>query len=115
MRTTTAVTTSPFLTEPCGAACLTVRDDHVADAGVAPARAAAHADAEDLARAGVVGDLQACLVLDHYCARSTTSTRRQRLVRDSGRRLDARARCRPVRVVRSSCACSVVELRTTFP
>src|SRR5215218_9993469 len=60
------------------------RGDDVADAGVAPARAALHADAEDLARAGVVGDLQAGLVLDHR-ARSRTSTRRHRFVRDMGR------------------------------
>ena len=59
--------------------------DDVADARVAPARAALHADAQDLARARVVGDLQAGLVLDHLFARSRTSTRRQRLVRDIGR------------------------------
>src|SRR3954467_15485800 len=35
------------------------RRDDVADAGVAPARAALDADAQDLARAGVVGDLEA--------------------------------------------------------
>src|SRR4051794_36096940 len=58
--------------------------DHIADAGVAAARAAHHADAEDLARAGVVGHLEACLVLDHL-ARSRTSTSRQRLLRDIGR------------------------------
>src|SRR5436305_1397961 len=59
------------------------RDDRVADTRVAPARPAADADAEDLARARVVGHAQACLVLDHR-ARSSTSTRRQRFVRDSG-------------------------------
>src|SRR5215217_3264287 len=49
------------------------RGDDVADARVAAAGAALDADAEDLARAGVVGDLQAGLVLDHF-ARSRTST-----------------------------------------
>ena len=39
---------------------------------------------EDLARAGVVGDAQPGLVLDHR-ARSSTSSSRQRLVRDIGR------------------------------
>src|SRR3954468_21801450 len=58
--------------------------DDVPDAGVAPAGAAHHADAQQLACAGVVGDAQAGLVLDHR-ARSTTSTSRQRLVRLSGR------------------------------
>src|SRR3954470_15998510 len=38
------------------------RGDDVADAGVAPARAALDADAQDLARAGVVGDLEPGLV-----------------------------------------------------
>src|SRR3954470_9049044 len=58
--------------------------DDVADAGVAPARAALGADAEDLALAGVVGALQPRLVLDHF-ARSRTSTSRQRFVRLMGR------------------------------
>src|SRR4051812_43854504 len=48
--------------------------DDVADVRVLAARAALHADDEDLAGAGVVGDLEACLVLDHL-ARSRTSTR----------------------------------------
>src|SRR3954447_7351452 len=59
------------------------RDD-VPDARVAAARAALDADAEDLTGAGVVGDLEARLVLDHF-ARSSTSSRRQRLLRDIGR------------------------------
>src|SRR6185436_16621597 len=46
--------------------------DHVAHAGVAPLRAAHDADAEDLARAGVVGDAQPRLLLDHF-ATSTIS------------------------------------------
>src|SRR6185369_12051842 len=44
---------------------LDARDDHVADAGRGLARAAHHADALDRPRAGVVGDAQARLGLDH--------------------------------------------------
>src|SRR3954471_5185371 len=40
-------------------------DDDVADAGVAPTRAAEHTDAEDLLGARVVGDLESRLLLDH--------------------------------------------------
>src|ERR1700760_138542 len=58
--------------------------DDVAHAGVAPPRAAHHADREDLARARVVGHAQARLVLDHR-ARSRISVSRQRLERDIGR------------------------------
>src|SRR5687767_4177912 len=64
------------------------RDD-VTHARVTAARAAHHADAQDLAGAGVVGDLEPRLVLDHR-ARSTTSTRRQRLDRDIGRHSSTR-------------------------
>src|SRR3954465_13552417 len=60
------------------------RRDHVADARVAPARAALDADAEERARAGVVGDLEAGLLLDHR-ARSRMSTSDERLVRLRGR------------------------------
>src|SRR3954453_5075139 len=78
VRTTTALTTSPFLTAPLGGACFTVptvvspplaplyravgrglldrADDDVADPRVAAFGAAADADAEELAGAGVVGD-----------------------------------------------------------
>src|SRR3954466_2383542 len=65
--------------------------DDVPDAGVAPARAALHPDAEDLPGARVVGHLEAGLVLDHR-ARSSTSTRRQRFVRDMGRDSTTRTR-----------------------
>src|SRR4051812_30645979 len=41
------------------------RDDRVADAGIAALRASAHADAQDLARARVVGHAKTCLRLDH--------------------------------------------------
>src|SRR5689334_11423379 len=58
--------------------------DHVADVRVAALGAALHADDEDLAGAGVVGDLESGLVLDHL-ARSRISTRRQRFVALSGR------------------------------
>src|SRR4051794_8334730 len=54
------------------------RRDDVADAGVAPARAALDADAEDLARAGVVGDLEAGRGLGHR-GRPPAPTRRPRL------------------------------------
>src|SRR3712207_3195591 len=58
--------------------------DDVAHARVAAAGAAHDADAEDLPCAGVVGDLEPGLVLDHR-ARSTTSIKRQRFERDIGR------------------------------
>ena len=41
------------------------RGDDVADARIAAPRAAGDADAEELARAGVVGDLEPCFLLDH--------------------------------------------------
>src|SRR5512133_200862 len=75
--------------------------DHVADAGVAPARAALDANAQDLAGARVVGDLQAGLVLDHF-ARSRISTRRQRLVRLMGRASTTRTRSPSLASLRSS-------------
>src|SRR5437867_9241698 len=87
--------------------------DDVADPRVAPARAALHADAEDLAGARVVSDLEARLVLDHL-ARSRISTRRQRLVRDIGRHSTTRTRSPSWASLRSSWACSVLELRTIF-
>src|SRR5829696_7244508 len=100
-----------LLDGPLRARLLDGRDDDVADAGVAPARAAAHADAQDLAGARVVGDLETRLVLDHR-ARSTTSTRRQRLRRDSGRDSRTMTVSPACASLLSSCACSVVELRT---
>src|SRR3954447_266844 len=60
------------------------RGDDVAHARIAALVPALDADAEDLARTGVVGNLQPRLVLDHF-ARSRTSTRRQRLSLLSGR------------------------------
>src|SRR3954463_3700203 len=87
------------------------RRDDVADPGVAPPGAALDADAQDLARARVVGDLEARLVLDHR-ARSRISTRRQRFVRDIGRHSTTRTRSPSFASLRSSWACSVLELRT---
>src|SRR3954471_1065475 len=81
-------------------------DDHVADGRVAPLGAAHHADREDLARAGVVGDAQPGLVLDHR-ARSTTSSRRQRFVRDMGRHSWTRTVSPGWASLRSSWAASV--------
>src|SRR3954466_6532445 len=86
------------------------RDD-VPDAGIATARAAHHADAEDLARAGVVGDLQPGLVLDHR-ARSRISTRRQRFVRDMGRVSTMRTRSPSCAALASSWACRTIVERT---
>src|SRR5215212_3411687 len=80
------------------------RDD-VPDARVAAARAAHHADAEDLTGARVVGDLEPGLVLDHF-ALSSTSTRRQRLVRDIGRHSWTRTVSPSWASLRSSWACS---------
>src|SRR6266542_2614716 len=58
--------------------------DGVADTRVAPTGATENADAKDLLRARVVGDLQSRLLLDHF-AFSKISTTRQRFVADTGR------------------------------
>src|SRR3954451_22411328 len=100
-----------LLDRPLRVGLLDRRRDHVADAGVAPPRAALDADAEDLARAGVVGHLEARLVLDHR-ARSRISTSRQRFVRDIGRHSTTRTRSPSWASLRSSWACSVLEDRT---
>src|SRR3954466_2669643 len=89
------------------------RHDRVADPGVAALRPAADADAEDLARAGVVGHAKPCLRLDQR-ERSTTSVRRQRLVRLIGRHSSTRTRSPSFASLRSSCACSVVDSRMIF-
>src|SRR3954451_12780289 len=52
-----------LLDRPVRVGLLDGRGDDVADPRVAPARAALDADAQDLAGAGVVGDLEAGLVL----------------------------------------------------
>src|SRR5215210_5293498 len=88
-------------------------DDDVAHARVAPVAAAAHADAEHLAGARVVRHLEPRLLLDHL-ARSSTSTRRQRFVRLSGRLSTTRTVSPMCASLFSSCACSVDEVRTIF-
>src|SRR3954452_17889908 len=102
-----------LLDRPLRVGLLDGRLDDVADAGVARARAAHHADAQDLAGARVVGHAQAGLVLDHF-ARSRISTSRQRLVRDIGRVSMTRTRSPSWASLRSSWACTVVEERTIF-
>src|SRR5215207_9332347 len=83
------------------------RGDDVPDARVAAARAALDADAEDLAGAGVVGDLETGLVLDHF-ARSSTSVSRQRFERLIGRHSTTRTVSPSLAVLASSCAYSLV-------
>src|SRR4029453_18060702 len=82
-------------------------------ARVAAVRAALDADAEDLARARIVGDAQAGLLLDHF-ASSSTSARRQYFVLLSGRVSTMRTRSPTLAVFCSSCAWNLVERRTTF-
>src|SRR5215208_1933169 len=92
-----------LLDRPLGGGRLDGGGDDVPDACVAAARAALDADAEDLAGARVVGDLEPCLVLDHL-ARSSTSTSRQRFVRDIGRHSWTRTVSPSWASLRSSCA-----------
>src|SRR3954469_17233653 len=92
-----------LLDRPLRGGLLDRRGDDVAHARVAAARAAHHADAQDLAGAGVVGDLQGRLVLDHL-ARSMTSVRRQRLERDIGRHSTTRTVSPSLALLASSCA-----------
>src|SRR4029079_10673833 len=87
--------------------------DHVPDARVAALRPALHADAEDLARAGVVGHAQPAFLLDHLAA-SNTSARRQFFVFESGRVSTMRTRSPSLAAFCSSCAWNFVERRTTF-
>src|SRR5215207_7497603 len=90
-------------------------DDDVAHPGVAAVAAAAHADAEQLARARVIRHLEPGLLLDHrYRALSSTSSRRQRFVRLSGRLSTTRTVSPMCASLFSSCACSVAEVRTIF-
>src|SRR3954469_7006244 len=102
-----------LLDRPLRVGLLDGRGDDVADERVAALRAALDADAEDLAGAGVVGDLQPCLVLDHF-ARSRTSTRFQRFVRESGRLSPTRTRSPSLASLVSSCTCSLFVERTIF-
>src|SRR5439155_16852796 len=87
--------------------------DHVTHARVAALRAAHDADAEQLARAGVVGDAETGLLLNHRAA-STTSARRQYFVFESGRVSTMRTMSPTFASLRSSCAWNFVERRTTF-
>src|SRR5699024_8063592 len=64
---------------PAGNRILDGGDERVADAGVATSRAAEHAHAQDFLGAGVVGDLQSRLLLDHSiysCRRAGSRPRR---------------------------------------
>src|SRR4029079_8787810 len=88
-------------------------DDHVADARVAAMRAAEHADAQDLPGAGVVGDTQTGLLLDHL-ATSRTSAKRQFFVFERGRVSTIRTTSPTFAWFSASCAWNFVERRTTF-
>src|SRR6476620_930421 len=88
-------------------------NDDVADAGIATVRSSHHSDAEDLAGAGVVGDLKAALLLNHF-ATSTISVRRQRFVADSGRVSTMRTVSPTCALFVSSWAWDLTERRTTF-
>src|SRR5919112_6760165 len=94
-----------LLDRPLRGGLLDRRGDDVAHARVAAARAAHHADAQDLAGAGVVGDLETGLVLDHL-ARSSTSVRRQRFERLIGRHSTTRTVSPSLALFASSCAYS---------
>src|SRR5204863_9123315 len=88
-------------------------DDDVADARVAAVRPALDADAQELAGAGVVGDAQSGLLLDHRAA-STTSTSFQCLVFDSGRVSTMRTTSPTFALFCSTCAWNFALRRTTF-
>src|SRR4051812_2608684 len=79
------------------------RHEDVADRRVATARPAEHLDAQHLAGAGVVGHLEARLLLDHR-ARSRISTTRQRFCADIGRVSLMRTRSPSRTSFASSCA-----------
>ena len=114
MRTTTAVTTSPFLTEPCGLACLTVAVIDVADAGVAPAASRRATRITRISRAPVLSATRSRVSFWIIFARSRTSTSRQRLVATAAgasRTIDDVA---DVGVVALVVGVQRLELRTTF-
>src|SRR5262249_181378 len=73
-----------LLHRPLWVGLLDRRGDHLAHKLIAALGAALDANAQDLSGAGVVGNPQPGLVLDHR-ARSNTSISVQRFVRDSGR------------------------------
>src|SRR5581483_11104767 len=88
-------------------------DDDVADACVAAVVAAHHPDAQQLARAGVVGDLQAAFLLNHF-ATSTISASRQFFVFESGRVSTMRTTSPTCAAFCSSCAWNFTLRRMTF-
>src|SRR5206468_4832215 len=88
-------------------------DDDVADARVAAMRPALDADAQELAGAGVVGDAQSGLLLDHLAA-STICTSFQCFVLDSGRVSTMRTTSPTFALFCSSCAWNFTLWRTTF-
>src|SRR4029078_4130748 len=88
--------------------------DGVTDTGVAPARATEDTDAQNLLGAGVVGDLETALLLDHF-AFSNTCTTRQRFVADSGRVSMIRTRSPVPHSFCSSWAFSREVWRSTLP
>src|SRR5690606_30732543 len=78
------------------------------------ARATEHTDAQDLPRAGVVGDPQPRLLLDHF-AFSRISTTRHRLVADNGRVSMRSTRSPTPQALCSSCAFSLLVRCITLP
>src|SRR5690242_16620021 len=100
-----------LLDGPVGRGLLDGADDDIPDTGIATPAAALDADAEQLAGAGVVGDTQPGLDLDHF-ATSTISATRQRLVRDSGRVSTRRTTSPTFELLASSWACSLIERRS---
>src|SRR5438067_8393520 len=88
-------------------------DDDVAHARIAAMMAAHHANAEQLAGASVVGDLEARLLLYHL-ATSTISASRQCFVFDSGRVSTMRTTSPTCALFCSSCAWNLIERRITF-
>src|SRR6185503_7116400 len=101
----------PLLDGAVGGGLLDGADDDIPDSGIATPAAALDADAEQLAGAGVVGDAQPGLHLDHF-ATSTISATRQRFVRESGRVSTRRTTSPTLELLASSCACSLIERRS---
>src|SRR5690349_23771823 len=94
-----------------GGGLLDGTDDDIPDTGIATPAAPLDADAEQLAGAGVVGDAQPGLDLDHF-ATSTISATRQRFVRESGRVSTRRTTSPTFELLASSWACSLIERRS---
>src|SRR4249920_3548915 len=98
---------------PVGRGLLDGADDDIAHPRIPAAAAALDADAQEHARAGVVGNSQARLHLDHL-ATSTISATRQRLVFDSGRVSTSRTTSPTLEVFSWSWACRRIERRIVF-